>query len=160
MCARSGRPCTSCLSLKTDHCVNHVHADGTSASVSGNILMVSSNKNDDDGLDGTAHMLPGTNGASDPRYVLDTSNTCTNDDSLLLTSSSICAPLASPTLDGSPGGMPCVLCGDAAKTVAALWQRINSVHISRGCFPPLTFFQHFDRFICSNSSCRFAYSVR
>ena len=69
VCARSGRPCTSCLSLKTDHCVNQLHADGTSASVSGNILMVSSSKNDDDGLDGTAHMLPGTNGASDPRYV-------------------------------------------------------------------------------------------
>ena len=65
--------------------------------------MVSSNKNDNDGSDGTGHMLPGTNCASVPRYVLDTSNTCTNDDSLPVTLSSICTPLASPSLDGSPG---------------------------------------------------------
>ena len=102
----------------------------------------------------------GTNCASDPRYVLDTSNTCTNVDSLLVTPSSICSPSASPSLDGSPGGMSCVLCGKAVKSVAALWQHINSVHICRGCFPPLTFFQHFDHFICSSSSCRFAYCIR
>ena len=83
-----------------------------------------------------------------------------NSDSLPVAPSSVCTPSASPSPDGSPGGMSCVLCGKAVKTVAALWQHINSVHISRGCFPPLTFFQHFDRFICSNSSCRFAYSIR
>ena len=43
--------------------------------------MVSSNNNNDDSSDGTAHMSPGTDCASDPKYVLDTSNTCTNDDS-------------------------------------------------------------------------------
>ena len=42
---------------------------------------MSSNKSDDDGSDGTAHVLPGTDSASDLGYVLDTSNTCTNDDS-------------------------------------------------------------------------------
>ena len=107
--------------------------------VSSDILMVSSNKNDD-GSDSTAHMLSGTNCASDPRYVLDTSNTCINDDSLPVTPSSICTLLASPSLDGSPGGISCVLCGKAVKTVAALWQHINSVHISRGYFLPLLSF--------------------
>ena len=34
------------------------------------------------GLDSTAHMIPGTDCASDPMYVVDTINTCTNDDSL------------------------------------------------------------------------------
>ena len=43
--------------------------------------MVSSNKNDDNSLNGTDHVLPGIDCASDPRYVLDTSNTCTNNDS-------------------------------------------------------------------------------
>ena len=81
VCTHSGRPYISCLPLKTDHCVNQPRAGKTSASVSGDPLMVGSNKNDD-GSDGTAHMLPGTNCASDPRYVLDTSNTCTNVDSL------------------------------------------------------------------------------
>ena len=90
VCAHSGRPCTSCLPLKTDHCVNQLRAGGTSASVSGDPLMVGSNKkdddgSDDDGSDGTAHMLPGTNCASDPRYVLDTNNTCTDVDSLPVT---------------------------------------------------------------------------
>ena len=82
-----------------------------------------------------------------------------NSDSLPVTPSSACTPLASPSPYGSPGCMSCVLCGKAVKTVAALWQHINSVHNYRGCFPPLTFFQHFDHFICSNSSCRFAYSI-
>ena len=64
VCAHSGRLCTSCLLLKMDHCVNQLRAGRTSASVSGDPLMVSFNKNDDDGLDdddsdGTAHMLPG-----------------------------------------------------------------------------------------------------
>ena len=83
-----------------------------------------------------------------------------NSDSLPVAPSSVYIPSASPNPNGSPGGMSCVLCGKAVKTVAALWQHINSVHISRGCFPPLTFFQHFDCFICSNSSCRFPYSIR
>ena len=125
VCACSGRPCTSCLLLKTDRCINQLRAGGTSASVSGDPLMVSSNKDDEgsdnDGSDGTPHILPGTNCASNPRYVLDTSNTCTNVDSLLVTPFSICSPLASPSLNGSPGGMSCVLCGKAVKTVAALW---------------------------------------
>ena len=59
--------------------------------------MVSSNKNDDDGSGGTGHMLPGTNCASVPRYVLDISNTCTND-----TCYPFLYPLASPSLDGYP----------------------------------------------------------
>ena len=42
--------------------------------------VITVNKNDD-GSDGTAHMLPGTDSASDLGYVLDTSNICTNDDS-------------------------------------------------------------------------------
>ena len=103
MCTHSGRPCTSCLPLKMDRCVNQLCAGGTSAYVSSDILMVKSNKNDNDGSDSTAHMLSGTNCASDPRYVLDTSNTCTNHDSLPVTPSSICTPSASPSLDGSPG---------------------------------------------------------
>ena len=133
VCACSGRPYTSCLLLKTDRCINQLRTGGTSASASGDPLMVNSNKNDDDGSDGTAHMLPGTNCASDPRYILDTSNTCTNFDSVPVTPSSICSPSASPSLDGSPRGMSCVLCGKAVKTVPALWQHINSVNISRGC---------------------------
>ena len=83
-----------------------------------------------------------------------------NSDSLPVAPSSVCTPSASPSPDGSPDGMSCVLCDKAVKTVAALWQHINSVHISRGCFPPLAFFQHFDHFICSSSSCRFAYSIQ
>ena len=159
VCACSGRPCSSCLPLKTDRCVNQLCAGGTSAYVPSDILMVSSNKNDDNCSDSTAHMLSGTNCASDPRYVLDTSNTCANDDSLPVTPSSICTPLASPSLDGSPGGISCVLCGKAVKTVAALWQHINLVYISRGCFPPLLSFNILI-VLCSNSSCRFAYSIR
>ena len=81
VCARYGRPCTSCLPLKTGRCINQLRAGGTSTSVSGDILLVSSNKSNDDGSDGTAHVLSGTASASDLRYVLDTSNTCTNDDS-------------------------------------------------------------------------------
>ena len=37
--------------------------------------------NNDNGLDSTAYVLPGTHCASHPRYVLDTSNICTNDES-------------------------------------------------------------------------------
>ena len=74
VCVHSGRPCTSCLPLNTNRCVNQVRAGAISTSVSVDILMVSSNKNDDDGLNGTAHLLPGTDCASDPRYVLDTFN--------------------------------------------------------------------------------------
>ena len=62
-------------------CVNQLRTGGTSTSVSGNILLVSSNKSDGDGSYGTAHVLPRTDSASDLGYVLDTSNTCTNDDS-------------------------------------------------------------------------------
>ena len=101
--------------------------------------MVSSDKNNDDGLDSTACVLPGTICASDPGYVLDTSNTCTND-SYNIAPSSVCTPLAFPSPDGSTGGMFCVLCSKAVKTAAVLWQHINSVHISRGCFPPLIYF--------------------
>ena len=74
-----------------------------------------------------------------------------NSDSLPVAPFSMCAPSASPSPIGSPGGMSCVLCSKAAKTVAALRQHINSFHISRGCILPLTFFQCFDCFICSNS---------
>ena len=47
-----------------------------------------------------------------------------NSDSLPVAPSSICTPLT-PSPDGSPCGMSCVLCGKAVKTVAALWQHIN-----------------------------------
>ena len=57
VCARSGRPCTLCLPLKMGCCVNQLRAGGTSTCVSGDILSVSSNKSDDDGSDGTAHVL-------------------------------------------------------------------------------------------------------
>ena len=42
--------------------------------------MVNTNKNGNNGLDSIAHMLPGTDCACDPRYVLGTRITCTNDD--------------------------------------------------------------------------------
>ena len=50
--------------LKMDCCVNQLCAGRTSTSVSGDPLMVSSNKNDDDGSFNSAHMLSGTNCAS------------------------------------------------------------------------------------------------
>ena len=52
-------------------CINKLCADATLASVSGDILMVSSNKKDDSGLDVTTYVLPGADGASYPSYVLD-----------------------------------------------------------------------------------------
>lgn len=54
---------------------------------------------------------------------------------------------ASDECDASPYVSSCVLCGKVAKTVSTLWQHVNSVHISRGCFTPLNFFQRFDCFL-------------
>ena len=73
---------------------------------------------------------------------------------------SVHTPLASSSRNGSCDVASCALCGKAVATIAALWQHVNSTHISRGCIPPLSFFQRFDRLICSNPSCRFAYSKK
>ena len=64
---------------------------------------------------------------------------------------------ASDECDASPYVSSCVLCGKVAKTVSTLWQHVNSVHISRGCFTPLHFFQRFDCFLCSDPSCCYVY---
>ena len=66
--------------------------------------------------------------------------------------------MASSSRNGSCDVAPCALCGKVVATIAALWQHVNSTHISRGCIPPLSFFQRFDCLICSNPSCHFAYS--
>ena len=71
---------------------------------------------------------------------------------------SVHTPLASSSRNGSCDVAPCALCGKVVATIAALWQHVNSTHISRGCIPPLSFFQRFDCLICSNPSCHFAYS--
>lgn len=59
----------------------------------------------------------------------------------------------------SPGVASCPHCDKTTTTISSLWQHINSVHISRGIFLP-SFFQRFDRLICSQPSCRFAYLSR
>ena len=59
---------------------------------------------------------------------------------LFVAPSSVCTPSVSPTSDDSSGGVPCALCSKATKPVVALRHHINSVHISRGCILPLSFF--------------------
>ena len=80
------------------------------------------------------------------------------DGAALPSNRSVHTPLASSSRNGSCDVASCALCGKVVATIAALWQHVNSTHISRGCIPPLSFFQRFDRLICSNPSCRFAYS--
>ena len=80
------------------------------------------------------------------------------DGAALPSNRSVHTPLASSGRNGSCDVASCALCGKVVATIAALWQHVNSTHISRGCIPPLSFFQRFDRLICSNPSCRFAYS--
>ena len=80
------------------------------------------------------------------------------DGAALPSNRSVHTPLASSSRNGSCDVASCALCGKVVATIAALWQHVNSTHISRGCIPPLSFFQRFDRLICSNPSCRYAYS--
>ena len=63
------------VATKMGRCVNQLRTGATSVSVSADMFMVSSNKKDDNGLDSTAHMIPGIDCASDPMYVVDTINT-------------------------------------------------------------------------------------
>ena len=121
--------------------------------------MVSSDKNNDDGLDSTACVLPGTICASDPGYVLDTSNTCTND------SYNIALPLFVPLWLFLALMAPLVVCFVfcAAKLLRLLLfygnTSIRFISLEGVSLHLYTFFQHFDCFICSNFY-QFAYFIR
>ena len=62
--------------------------------------------------------------------------------------------------EASPAVVSCPICAKSATILSTLWQHINVSHISRGVFPSLDVFQHHNRFICSDPSCRFGYLKR
>ena len=50
----------------------------------------------------------------------------------------------------------CVLCPKSFSSISTLWHHVNTVHICRGIFPPLSFFTLHKRMLCSLPSCRWA----
>ena len=73
----------------------------------------------------------------------------------VLDDSTLSFELSDCVADASPATVSCLLCAKAIKTLSILWQHINFAHISRGVYPSLSVFQHYNRLICPNPSCQF-----
>ena len=71
-----------------------------------------------------------------------------------LSSPLVATPTGASSLDLSVDDCP--LCKRHYSSCSHLWQHINSVHISRSTFPPVSFFDSCSHLICSKPSCRWA----